>query len=523
MAVQLDFFNVLDTTPLNDNIVTPTSKGYEAFLNDWRSSKWYALDLETACSITSEHNGLDYRRGRIRLIQISLDNERVLIVDAFDYNPDNLPCFFNTLKDTLRDPNNLTVGMSISFDLSWLQQKYGFYCQGVRDIRVLSILCFSGIKTYSHGLKGIVQRLFNVTIGKEQQASNWANPGLANTQLNYAADDVIWTLRCYKKLCGILRHLNELPTYDGKNPHYSLIEIAKVECEVIPSFVDMQLRGIPVNIEYARQIYDQYMAVINEFSKEMEEVLGLPYSANSNKLALAVYYHLDILLLEDKKAAKADQDIDTKDVMEQWKQTSLFKEYDRPDIPKDKVVCTASHVLFAYYCKTDCELLLKISLARSLKKAADAVKSLYESAEDNNGRATGYFTSLGNTGTGRSTSKGGGKSTIVALNLQNIINTIDHPLLDKYNLPPVRSAIQAPIGNKMMVFDLASSHLRNAALLSEDHKIEVILNYDDPHSYLTSKLMQSRGIDVTREYCEKNKKKDPQVKEFRSLCKTFLR
>ncbi|MGL5881060.1 MAG: hypothetical protein ACRC2V_25245, partial [Xenococcaceae cyanobacterium] len=471
---------------------------------------YFAIDIETTDSQDFHSNGLDYLRGQIRLIQVGLPSGKVIVFDCWT-NEDRR--FMALLQQTLRNRCIQVVGHNIMFDLLFLYRQFGFICESPRDTQILSTIRWCGIKEYRHGLAAVYQRLFDEKIDKTLQTSDWGQKELANSQLNYAALDVIYTLRCYRQLCKDIQSYESMPDLFGKKPLYSLQEIAIIECNVIPAFVSMQLQGFPVNIEKGERVIKEYQDALFDLFDPVKRKLGLDYNANNLKLAKEIYEQTGILLLVDRK-----QDDDEKALTRQ----QLTKLGWDSLVPPNKKISTSSAILFDYYTKTNNDILLRISLARSLKKLIDCLTSLVGSAKQNDGRARTFYRSLGATGTGRNTASGGGKSTLIALNLCNLPNHIEHELIDRYKLTPIREIIEAPANTKLGIIDLSSSHFRYMALHTGNDSILKVLQLKDPHLKHVQILLSQKGREITYEQCLELKKSDPEIAQYRKIAKTIL-
>lgn len=520
-GIQLDLLSAIDTTPLEDFIVTPNSEEYRDFLRQWVKAPYFTLDCETTESTRSGRlgNGLDAFAGQIRLIQIGLPDNKVLIVDLFK---DNTEQFMPILKRTLWDENQSVAGQNLYFDLLFLRCQFGLLARNIRDTRILSIVLWCGIKYYRHGLADIYKRLFGEELSKEQQTSDWGQPELSNTQLNYAAWDVVATNKVYRRLCKKIEEYNEVPDINGQPCQYSLRELAIIECECIPAFVETAYNGMPVNIEKALEMEAAYELAINDLFNPVQDKLNLPFSANPAKLAIAIWKEYGIWLLEEDKDADDDYDEDDDDEKIKITQLSLFAQEPLPEIPPGFKLSTSSSTLFHYYSQSNEEDLLRISLVRSIKKCYDTIQKLRLSAQQNGGYAKTRYNPLGSTGTGRSTSGGDKKGTLEALNLQNIPNPVSHPMLDKYNLPKTRDCIIAPKGTKLSIIDLASSHSRYMAYLTDCPVLLSTFDMKDSHLLMTATVFQytTDPTMTVEKLIERGGKKDPEIAEVRSLAKT---
>jgi DNA polymerase I-like protein with 3'-5' exonuclease and polymerase domains len=518
-GLQLNMDALLCQEPLHDGILTPDSPNFSGFLTQWKTSNYFTIDLET--TETSTGNGLDARRGAIRLFQILLPDGQLLIVDNFVWK--DHPEFLNALKETLANPLIIVVGHNLYFDLSWLLIKYGFHANNIRDTKVMAQIATAGIKTQRYSLSAVHQYLFGESLDKTYQKSDWFQPNLSNAQLNYARLDVVATERCFLRLCGYIRKYNSIPDVFGNPCERSLMDVVRIECDSIPAFANMAYQGYPINTVALDQLISDYENAIKDLYSSVEAKLNLPFSAFPPQLAKAIYDQYKIWLLREKttKELNADSD-DDQDEEITYLEPSLFGN-DYPIIPKTHVLTTSSSNLFSYYLETNEEDLLILSLTRSLKKLLDTLYALRDSALQNGGRAITRFNTLGSTSSGRSTSGQDNSSTAICLNLQNLPNKVSHPLLDKYALKPIRYAIQAPPSKKLVILDLSASHSRICAKLSQDSTLVETLSEKDPHLLGTVSLINKLlDTDMTlKEAKARGGKDDKEIGEYRSLFKTF--
>jgi DNA polymerase I-like protein with 3'-5' exonuclease and polymerase domains len=517
---QLSFMAAIDSTPLDSDIVLQSDPRWSNTLKEFAVAKAFGIDIET--QTTKNGNGLDHWRGAIRLIQVYLPKSGLTLI--LDLQNDKADAFIGLLGRQLANPAVAVVGANLYFDLLWLRTKYGFRACNIRDSQLLSQTLWAGIKSYKHSLAAVYQRLFNKVMAKESQLSNWADPNLSNTQLNYAARDSKNAFMCVAELGKRIQSFNNMPSVLGGQCDYTLQEVALIECNAIPAFVEIAHNGLPVNIPYALDVEKQYADCIENFYAPVKAKVNLPYSAQPIKMVQAVYDIYGVWLLAEDVKYDQDEDTADDDVFLNQKQQTLFELKQYPEVPKGYKLTTSSDVLFQYYCETGEEDLLVLSLVRSLKKSLDAITTLRTSAQQNKGFAKGSYRSLGFTSTGRSTCGGGGHaSTLIALNLQNLPNVVEHDLLDKYKLPAPRDVIQAMSGYKLSIIDLSAAHSRIMADLSQDPLLLNSLNMKDPHLLMTASMMNTvQGTSLTADdLISRGGKKDPEIAQFRSLAKTF--
>jgi hypothetical protein len=518
---QLSFYALLDQTPLLDNIITPSHIEYPKVLSYFAKCDCFCIDIETAA--TTKGNGLDHFRGDIRLIQIYLPKEKlIIIIDLFKDQVKVVNDFIGVLGRQLKNDNTIVVGHNIYFDLLWLRVKYGFKANNLRDTLVMSQILWCGIKGYRHGLKDVYSRLFNKHMSKDSQNSDWDQPDLSNTQLNYAATDVINTFRCAVELGNRVKTYDDMPSVLGSECDYKLSEIVCIESNAIPGFVECAANGLPINLERCNEIIEQYQQAIDDLYADTQVVLNLPYSAQPHKLCIALWDKFGIWVEEELPAKDVkDEEVDKDFIVTKLNSKNLFGK-DYPEIRRGYRLATTSSNLFKYYCETGEKHLLILTLTRSLKKCLDALLNLRSSSIQNYGFARTGYRVLGGAGTGRSTSSGGNKSTIIAQNLQNLPNPLSHPLLQKYNLIEPREAIQAREGEKLGIIDLSAAHSRYMARFSEDPVLINSLSMKDPHLLMTSRIMSTvKGKEYTvDDLIKRGGKDDPEINQYRKLAKT---
>jgi DNA polymerase I-like protein with 3'-5' exonuclease and polymerase domains len=260
-----------ESEELDKNIVFFTFDKYFDFLDKWKSSNIFALDLETYSYNPSTgkaypYGGLDPWMSDIRLIQIGLETGEVLIIDTGGYikpqysqsESDRLILFWETLKTKLYDTNTEVLGHNIKFDLLCLRI-LGLKCLNAKDTMLMSEIYWSGVGVEKakkgqariergikgfHSLKLVAQRC-GIEINKEEQTSDWSSSYLSNKQYNYAARDVTVLFEIYNYL---------KPRLLKEGLKYSIY----AECIAIPAFVEMEFKGMPVQKQVLLQILSEY-------------------------------------------------------------------------------------------------------------------------------------------------------------------------------------------------------------------------------------------------------------------------
>ncbi|SNX72344.1 ribonuclease D [Cereibacter ovatus] len=142
------------------------------------------LDLGPVVAIDTETMGLDPRRDRLCLVQLSSGNgdaHLVQIAQGQTAAPN--------LERLLTDPGVLKLFHFGRFDIAALKQALGVRTEPVWCTKIASRM----VRTFTdrHGLKYLLLELVGVDVSKQQQTSDWGAAELTEAQKDYAASDVL--------------------------------------------------------------------------------------------------------------------------------------------------------------------------------------------------------------------------------------------------------------------------------------------------------------------------------------------
>lgn len=151
------------------------------------------LDFGTAVAIDTETMGLDPRRDRLCLVQLSSGDGNAHLVQIAQ-GQSSAP----NLERLLADPAVLKIFHFGRFDIAALKNAFGTDTAPVYCTKIASRL----IRTFTdrHGLKYLLQELLGIDISKQQQTSDWGATDLTDAQLDYAASDVLYLHRLKEEL-----------------------------------------------------------------------------------------------------------------------------------------------------------------------------------------------------------------------------------------------------------------------------------------------------------------------------------
>ncbi len=143
------------------------------------------LDLGPVVAIDTETMGLDPRRDRLCLVQLSSgDGDAHLVqIERGQHAAPNLTAL-------LADPDVLKLFHFGRFDIAALERAFGVITAPVWCTKIASKM----VRTFTdrHGLKYLLAELVGVDVSKQQQTSDWGAETLTEAQREYAASDVLY-------------------------------------------------------------------------------------------------------------------------------------------------------------------------------------------------------------------------------------------------------------------------------------------------------------------------------------------
>jgi ribonuclease D len=138
-----------------------------------------------AVAIDTETMGLDHRRDRLCVVQLSPGDGSADVVQIAPHDP-QAP----NLVRLLGDDNVLKIFHFARFDLGILFKTFNVMPWPVYCTKIASRL----VRTYTdkHGLKDLAKELAGIDLSKQQQLSDWGAADLTDAQVAYAASDVLY-------------------------------------------------------------------------------------------------------------------------------------------------------------------------------------------------------------------------------------------------------------------------------------------------------------------------------------------
>jgi ribonuclease D len=160
------------------------------------------LDFGAAVAVDTETMGLDPRRDRLCLVQLSAGDGTAHLVQIIPPQLGGRGADCPNLKRLLEDPRVTKLFHFARFDIAALYNGLGVITAPVKCTKIASKL----VRTYTdrHGLKDLCRDLLGVEISKQQQTSDWGAVDLSPEQLTYAASDVLHLHALWDRLAGLL-------------------------------------------------------------------------------------------------------------------------------------------------------------------------------------------------------------------------------------------------------------------------------------------------------------------------------
>ena len=163
------------------------------------------LDLGTIVAVDAEFLGLNVRRDRLCLVQVSSGNSDAHIVqlDRENYNAPNL-------VKILADKNIKKLFHYARSDLTHIKYYLKTDVNNIECSKIKSKLA----RTFSdsHSLKTLIKEFANVDVSKQFQTSDFGGE-LSQGQLKYCANDVIYLHKIHSELDKILEREKRMDLY----------------------------------------------------------------------------------------------------------------------------------------------------------------------------------------------------------------------------------------------------------------------------------------------------------------------
>ncbi len=160
------------------------------------------LSLGPVIAVDTETMGLDHRRDRLCLVQLSAGDGVVHLVQIAPPRLGGRGPDAPVLKALLEDAATTKLFHFARFDCAALQRGLGARVAPLKCTKIAAKL----VRTFTdrHGLKDLCKELLGVEISKQQQTSDWGAAELTPEQQAYAASDVLHLHALWQRLEALL-------------------------------------------------------------------------------------------------------------------------------------------------------------------------------------------------------------------------------------------------------------------------------------------------------------------------------
>ena len=163
------------------------------------------IQFRDIVAIDTETMGLKFHRDRLCLIQLSSGDGKAHLIQVSKNELEKKNKFTN-LKKILNDENLTKLFHFARFDIAVLEKNVCTIKGPIYCTKIASKLC----RTFGarHGLADLCRDLLSLELDKQNQTSDWGSKELSDSQLKYAASDVLYLHKIKVKLDLILEREN---------------------------------------------------------------------------------------------------------------------------------------------------------------------------------------------------------------------------------------------------------------------------------------------------------------------------
>ena len=164
------------------------------------------VDFGDVIAIDTETMGLNINRDRLCMIQLSSGDGNAHLIQISKKSLRRKENFPN-LKKIFENPGSTKLFHFARFDLSVIEKNICKLNGPIYCTKIASKLSRTfGAK---HGLSDLCKDLLNLELDKQNQTSDWGAETLSESQLKYAASDVLYLHQIKKKLDAIIKRENK--------------------------------------------------------------------------------------------------------------------------------------------------------------------------------------------------------------------------------------------------------------------------------------------------------------------------
>ena len=229
----------------------------ETYSNGKRGPKMYDTEVRLQFS--------DPFINAVRLIQIRSRESESFIFDIRKLSESGL----EILKNLLEQPEITWVGHNLKFDYKMLAVNFDVHLNKVYDTFIAAqCLGFAtgdqAAVARGYGLKDILRDYLGVYIDKTEQSSNWSARELSDSQLQYAADDLLYLFDLYDCFTEAIEK------------EYGMHKGVQLEMDVLPVICRMELHGLALDERMFNLVQQSAAQLLPELEEQVCRYIGWP-------------------------------------------------------------------------------------------------------------------------------------------------------------------------------------------------------------------------------------------------------
>lgn len=463
--------------------------------------KYIAIDTETTPDVINwgnEAKALIAKTSLVRLIQLKIDLYNYpIVIDVFKIGKENITPLLQRLYQLHLSKVEL-IAHNSSYEYMMFKSNWDISFINIKDsMTALATLAVSigwkSLQNRGFGLKDLAKDLFNVSIDKSQQTSDWSLPELDVEQLQYAALDVGAprnTFNLYNKQPTesiIIEAYKSIKDVNFNN--FNQGSSFHLDQKVIPYLAECEYHGLYVNIPLLLSIIKKskalkdkaLMDICNDLNISLETKLSLNPITKEFEVDIVIPPQVINIINSDKKLLeRANSFLETKGIHLNNLQSSYL----------NKVISNIDNDNEEYIDeKIEIPSILRSIIDYKLYRKLETDASKYQSISSLTGCVHRPIRSVGSS-TGRMSARGtedeDDKANLQAVSTKKIV--FDIAICDLFQDPSLgnqmvklkgslRNIFIAPKGYTWVSIDYASQELRIlGAILAGRYNDDSILN-----------------------------------------------
>ena len=221
------------------------------------------LKNEDVLGFDTETTALSPYDGTIRLVQFSTGKDtKVIDLMPFAARGDlKTSAELAPLRDLLSAAKPIKIAHNAKFDAKWVAHHLGAELGGTFDTLLASQLIAAGDDGRRHSLADVTSHFLGTELDKSEQVSDWSQPELSQSQIEYAARDAATMIPLREKIVEKLKS-------------DELIKVAKLEFDCVLPIARMELNGFYLDAARWREQLDRVKIAQGKVALELQQMLS---------------------------------------------------------------------------------------------------------------------------------------------------------------------------------------------------------------------------------------------------------